>query len=104
MNFPTANIKPNKLIKPKHGVYAIKAILDNKTYIGIANFGIRPTIKGDKLLLEAHLFNFNKEIYGKELTVEFLTFIRSEQKFNNFEELTKQINKDINKAKEYHQL
>ncbi len=50
------------------------------------------------------MFNFNEEIYGKELTVEFLTFIRSEQKFNNFEELTKQINKDINKAKEYHQL
>ena len=50
------------------------------------------------------MFNFSEEIYGKELTVDFLTFIRSEQKFNNFEELTKQINKDINKAKEYHQL
>ena len=45
-----------------------------------------------------------KKIYGKELTVEFLTFIRTEQKFNNFEELTEQINKDINKAKEYHQI
>jgi riboflavin kinase/FMN adenylyltransferase len=50
------------------------------------------------------MFNFSEEIYGKELTVEFLTFIRSEQKFNNFKELTKQINKDINTAKEYHQL
>ena len=70
----------------------------------MANFGLRPTVNGNNLLLETHMFNFSEEIYGKELTVEFLTFIRSEQKFNNFEELTKQINKDINKAKEYHQL
>ena len=102
MNFPTANIKPKNLIKPKHGVYAIRAILENKTYKGIANFGIRPTIKGDKLLLEAHLFNFNKEIYGKELTVEFLTFIRGEKKFDNFSLLTNQIRKDIDLVREYH--
>ena len=79
-------------------------VYSGKKYFGISNFGVRPTVDGSKLLLETHIFNFDEEIYGKELTVRFLTFIRSEQKFNNFEQLTKQINKDINKAKEYHQL
>ncbi len=102
INFPTANILPKNLIKPKKGVYAIKAIFNNKSYFGIANFGIRPTIKGDNLLLEAHLFDFNEEIYGKELTVEFLKFIRGEKKFNNFSLLVEQIQKDIKLVKDYH--
>ncbi len=104
INFPTANIIPDQHILPKRGVYCVVVLLEGKKYKGVSNFGFRPTVKGSKLLLETHMFNFSEEIYGKELTVEFLTFIRSEQKFNNFEELTKQINKDINKAKRYHQL
>ena len=59
-------------------------MLNNKIVNGIANFGERPTINGSKLLLEAHLFNFNEDIYGKHLTVEFLTFIRGEKKFDSF--------------------
>ena len=102
MNFPTANILPQHLIKPKKGVYAIRAKLINSFYDGIANFGVRPTIDGKKLLLEAHIFEFNQEIYGKDLTVEFLTFIREEKKFEDFSSLTKQIQKDIQIAKEYH--
>ncbi len=104
INFPTANIIPDQHILPKRGVYCVEVLLEGKKYKGVSNFGLRPTVDGSKLLLETHMFNFSEEIYGKELTVEFLTFIRSEQKFNNFEELTKQINKDIKKAKEYHQL
>ncbi len=60
--------------------------------------------EGKKLLLETHIFNFNDDIYGKELTVEFLTFIRPEQKFDNFEKLTEQIKKDILTAKSYHKI
>ena len=104
INFPTANMIPDQHIFPKRGVYCVEVLLEGKKYKGVSNFGLRPTVDGSKLLLETHMFNFSEEIYGKELTVEFLTFIRSEQKFNNFEELTKQINKDINTAKEYHQL
>ena len=104
INFPTANMIPDQHILPKRGVYCVEVLLEGKKYKGVSNFGLRPTVDGSKLLLETHMFNFSEEIYGKELTVEFLTFIRSEQKFNNFEELTKQINKDINTAKEYHQL
>ena len=102
MNFPTANIVPGELIHPKKGVYAIRARYIDKWSNGIANFGERPTIDGKRLLLEAHLFNFNKNIYGKELTVEFLTFIREEKKFDNFSLLAEQIQKDIQLVKTYH--
>ena len=102
MNFPTANLVPGELIHPKKGVYAIRARYLDKWSNGIANFGARPTVDGKKLLLEAHLFEFNQNIYGKDLTVEFLTFFREEKKFDNFALLTEQIHKDILIAKNYH--
>ena len=104
INFPTANIIPNRHIFPKRGVYCVEVLLKNTKYLGISNFGERPTVDGTKLLLETHIFNFNQEIYGNDLTVEFLTFIRPEQKFINFEELTKQIKVDVAKAKKYHRI
>jgi len=104
INFPTANMKPQNTILPKNGVYCVRALIDSRYYKGVANFGNRPTVKGSELLLETHLFDFNEDIYGKELTVEFQAFIRSEQKFKNFGDLTKQIQKDINTAKNYHQI
>ena len=103
INFPTANlIPPSDLIHPKKGVYAVKIKNGNNLYDGVANFGNRPTVDGTKLLLEAHLFEFNQDIYGNDLTVEFLTFIRDEKKFGNFALLTEQIHKDIQIAKDYH--
>ncbi len=104
INFPTANVLPGKHILPRKGVYCIEAYINNKKYLGISNFGERPTVDGSKLLLETHIFNFNEDIYGNDLTVQFLTFIRPEQKFVNFEELTKQIKKDIETAKKYHDI
>ena len=103
MNFPTANILPHEQLYPLRGVYAIQTCINDKIYQGIANFGVRPTLDGTKLLLEVHLFNFDKDIYGKHLTVEFLTFIRGEKKFDNFSFLVEQIKKDIQIAKDYHQ-
>ena len=102
MNFPTANLVPGELIHPKKGVYAIRARYIDKWSNGIANFGERPTVDGKRLLLEAHLFEFNQNIYGKDLTVEFLTFIREEKKFDNFASLAEQIQKDIQLVKAYH--
>ncbi len=104
INFPTANVLPGNHIIPRKGVYCIEAYLKNQKYLGISNFGERPTVDGSKLLLETHIFNFNEEIYGNELTVRFLTFIRPEQKFANFDELAKQIKKDIETAKKYHNI
>ena len=82
----------------------IYLFIKDQKFLGISNFGERPTVGGTKLLLETHIFNFSEEIYGNELTVQFLTFIRPEIKFVNFDELTKQINKDIQKAKKYHKI
>jgi len=101
MNFPTANIFVSDIIIPKKGVYIVKIILGEKKYSGIANFGRRPTFNGKKILLEVNIFDFHREIYGKELTVEFLTFIREEIKFDNFDELKKQVNKDVLLAKSF---
>lgn len=101
MNFPTANISPHEQIYPAKGVYAIKTQIKQKYYNGIANFGERPTIKGKKLLLEVHLFDFDQDIYGNHLTVEFLTFIRDEKKFESFDHLVKQISKDVQVVKNY---
>ena len=102
MNFPTANLLPHKQIYPKKGVYVVNISLNDRKYQGIANFGERPTVDGKKLLLEVHIFNFNEDIYGNHLTVEFLTFIRGEQKFDSFSLLVEQIKKDIQIAKNYH--
>ncbi|MDA9633037.1 riboflavin biosynthesis protein RibF [Pelagibacteraceae bacterium] len=104
INFPTANMKPGNHILPKKGVYCVNVTFNGNLYKGIANFGERPTVKGVNLLLETHIFEFNKEIYGKELTVEFLTFIRSEKKFKDFKSLTTQIKKDVITAKKYHKI
>ena len=102
MNFPTANLLPHAQIYPLKGVYVINAVINKSKYKGIANFGERPTVSGKKLLLEVHLFNFNKDIYGNHLTVQFLTFIRGEKKFDSFALLANQIKKDILIAKDYH--
>jgi len=102
--FPTANLEPGQHILPLKGVYCVYAFINGKQHKGIANFGERPTVDGTKILLETHIFDFNGDIYGKELTVEFLTFIRAEQKFDNFEKLKKQIKKDIQTARTYHKI
>ena len=104
INFPTANVIPGKHILPRKGVYCVEVYIKNQKYLGISNFGERPTVDGSKILLETYIFNFNEEIYGNELTVRFLTFIRPEKKFANFDELAKQIKKDIETAKKYHNI
>lgn len=101
MGFPTANLSPPQTILPKKGVYAVNVMIENIKYSGIANFGKRPTFEGEKILFEVNIFNFNQEIYGKKMKVELITFIRDEKKFNNFEELEQQVQKDVQLAKSY---
>ena len=105
IGFPTANINLNNYILPALGVYAVRAHLGNskKSLRGVANIGYRPTFKQKKILLEVNLFNFNKIIYNKKLTVEFLKFIRKEKRFNGINELRKQIKFDLIKAKKVKQ-
>ena len=101
IGFPTANIDIRDSVLACPGVYGVKTkIKKSFKYIkGIANIGFRPTFNGKKILLEVHLFNFNRNIYNKHLTVEFIKFIRNEKKFKNVNELKKQINKDLKIAK-----
>ncbi len=101
IGFPTCNIDIKDYVIAKLGVYAIKASIGDskKIFKGIANLGYRPTFDQNKILLEVNLFNFYKNIYYKNLKIEFLKFIRSEKKFKNIEKLKIQIKKDINETK-----
>lgn len=96
INYPTANIEiesSHKII-PKDGVYAVKVHLDKKVHKGMMNIGFKPSLKIAKHTIEVHIFDFNKDIYNQIITVEFISRIRDEQKFNNLEELKKQLSKD----------
>ena len=96
---PTANLWIPKQRLPISGVYAVKCQLAGKILNGIANMGIRPTVDGSKPVLEIHIFNFNKSIYGERLTIEFKNKLRDEKKFDNIDLLKKQILQDISQAK-----
>lgn len=104
IGFPTANINPGEYVQQAHGVYAVRAgvTTDGKTqwYDGVANLGVRPTVDGSRLLLEAHLFDFAGDLYGKYLRVALVEFLRPEQKFDSFEVLKQQIIADSQKARE----
>jgi len=101
IGFPTCNIELNDYVIAKPGVYAVKILIGkNKNYLkGIANLGYRPTFNQKKILLEVHIFNFSRNLYNKHLTIEFIDFIRKEEKFKNINQLKKQINLDLKKAK-----
>ena len=101
IGFPTCNIKLNDYVIAKPGVYAVNILINKnkKSLRGIANIGYRPTFNQKEILLEVHLFNFSRNLYNKHLTIEFIDFIRKEKKFKNINQLKKQINLDIRKAK-----
>ena len=102
IGFPTCNIDIKDYVLAKPGVYAVRVLRKNNSkYIkGIANLGYRPTFNQKKILLEVHLFNFSGNLYNKYLSVEFLKFIRNEQKFKNADQLRTQIKADLKIAKE----
>ena len=99
IGFPTCNIKLNDYIVPKLGVYSVIIETNNFKKKGIANIGYRPTFNGQNLLLEVNIFGINKNLYNKELNINFIKFIRSEKKFKGLEQLKKQIKIDIIQAK-----
>jgi len=97
LGYPTANIEPEQEIVPLYGVYAVLVKLNNKIRPGILNIGNRPTFGNQKKsssVVEVHIFNFHKRIYGKKLEVFFLQRIRAEKKFSSKEALLLQIKKD----------
>ena len=101
IGFPTCNLDLKDYVIAQPGVYAVKIKIgsNKKTFKGVANIGYRPTFNQNKILLEVNLFNFFKNIYYKDIKVEFINFIRKEKKFKNISELKKQIKKDVDKTK-----
>ena len=93
---PTANIETDGFQLPPDGVYAVRVRIGEKTFAGVANLGVRPTVsRGDKRMLEVHLLAFEGDLYGLEIEVEFLRFLREEKKFGSMEELRAQIGRDV---------
>lgn len=103
LGFPTANIHLHRAKVPLTGVYAVQLFgIDGEPYNGVANVGVRPTIKGDdKALLEVHLFNFTGDLYGHYVQVYFLKKLRNEQRFDGLEALQEQIKIDSVNAKQF---
>ena len=99
IGFPTCNIKLRDYIVPKLGVYSVIVKTNFFKKKGIANIGYRPTFSGQNLLLEVNIFGIHKNLYNKEINVNFIKFIRSEKKFKGLEQLKKQIKIDIIQAK-----
>ena len=100
LGFRTANIFIKNSIQPLKGVYATRLHLNTKSYPGISNYGVAPTIsKKQNAVLETHLFKPIKDLYKKNIKVEFFGFLRKEKKFKTKKNLTDQIKKDITLAK-----
>lgn len=96
MGFPTANQDyPDLLVTPKFGVYISRVKIDGKVYDAITNIGVRPTYKTEKTGCETYIKDFNGDIYGDDINVELLKFVRPEQKFLSLQELKKAITNDI---------
>ena len=104
MQTPTANIFfPDHSVTPARGVYAVRVKTGRRIYEGISNVGLRPTFEGDagEVNCETFLFDFKGDLYGKEIEVSFLRYLRAERTFPTPEALAEQIQKDITHAKEY---
>lgn len=97
IGFPTANMEiDEEMLVPKCGTYATKVYLDKKVYFGATNIGYNPTVNGKNLSIETNILNFNEDIYGKTIKLEFLERIRDEKKFNSLDELKSQLKLDTN--------
>ena len=102
IGFPTANIFMHRNAVPVDGVFAVEMCgIDDRPIAGVANVGTRPTVDGSRALLEVHLFDFDRDIYGRHVQVSFLKKLRPERKFDSFELLKQQIELDAEQARAF---
>lgn len=103
IGFPTANLRLHDYVRPATGVYAVRGGVDEggrtQWFDGVANLGYRPTFDGEELLLEAHLFEFDGDLYGQSLRVAMVDYLRAEKKFDGLESLKEQIADDGARAR-----
>ena len=103
LGFPTANINAHHEVTPSSGVYIVKVILGRRKSFGLCYIGSRPTFKdkAEALRIEVHIFNFNRNIYGRDIHIEFIKKIREEERFTSHFELSRRIEKDISYARSF---
>lgn len=101
LGFPTANLRLKRKVLPVRGVFAIHAMLGSERFPGVANIGFRPTVAGREARLEAHLFDLDRDLYGRRLEVTLMRFIRPEQRFPDLATLKAQIAQDAAQARAY---
>ncbi|RPJ17351.1 MAG: bifunctional riboflavin kinase/FAD synthetase [Desulfobacteraceae bacterium] len=99
LGFPTANLKLHDELCPRTGVYAVTVEFMESRYKGVANIGYSPTFEDNVFTVEVHILDFNENIYGRNIRVNFISRIRDELKFANIEQLSGQIKKDIDSAR-----
>ncbi len=100
IGFPTANLSVwEEQILPANGVYAAYAWVDGRRYLAATNVGVRPTVNGQTITVEAHLLDFDRELYGRPLKLAFVRRIRPEQKFDDLDRLKAQIQADVQKTR-----
>ncbi len=100
IGFPTANIFLGDYMRPINGVYAVRVTVNGATHDGVANLGHRPTFNGQDVTLEAHLFDFNDDLYGQKICVALTDYLRPEKKFDGIASLKAQIGLDCDQARE----
>lgn len=102
LGFPTANVLPQKsVVLPANGVYAVRFLVDGQQYNGVCNVGVKPTFNNPDVksaIVEVHVFDFDGDLYGKEVAVEWIEYIRAEKKFDSIDALIAQIEKDKKEA------
>lgn len=99
---PTANLTiPEGVVVPKFGVYACRVELEGKRYCAVANVGTRPTVGGHRITVEPWILDFDGDLYGRSITLEFHRYLRSERKFDSLEELRAEIQKNAAQTREF---
>jgi riboflavin kinase/FMN adenylyltransferase len=99
LGVPTANIALEPSNRLAHGIYAVVARVDGRAFPAVASFGTRPTVDDGAPLLEVHLLDFDGDLYGREMDVEFIERIRDELKFDSFDALVAEMNRDKARAR-----
>jgi riboflavin kinase/FMN adenylyltransferase len=107
IGFPTANLEPENELAPATGVYVTRASVNGKAYLGATNVGYRPTVYGDSVTaptIETHLLDFQGNLYGKTIQLDFCFRLRTEQKYESVDQLRNQIQLDISRCRKYMRL
>ena len=102
IGIPTANLElPEGVLAPKFGVYACRVRIGEESYLAVTNVGMRPTVSGHHITVEPWILDFNGDLYGKTIILEFHAFLRPEKKFESLEALKAAIEENARQTREY---